>query len=350
MIRKKIRILHVSNSDQFSGAENVVCQIINMFRNDDDIEMAYACMDGQIREALAEREIPYFPMTHLCNKELRRVIRDYTPDIIHAHDIRATVLASLFHKKVKLISTIHGNDVSMRSLSLKAVLFRVAARKMHHIFWVSKSCVEQYYFRKFILSKSSVLINVVDRDELDLKMQADPNDYHYDIVYLGRLTAQKEPLRLAKVLALAAARKQDIQAAIIGSGELEDSMKAKLKELGIEQNVRFLGFQSNPLKILHDAKVMVMTSAWEGTPMCALEAMAFGVPIVSTPTDGLRDLVLDGKTGYLSDNNHILAERMIQVLQDPLLHASLSAGTDERFSEISDVRGYKQKLKETYCR
>ena len=41
--------------------------------------------------------------------------------------------------------------------------------------------------------------------------------------------------------------------------------------------------------MLHDSKVMLMTSLWEGTPMCAVEAMALGVPIVTTPTDGLCD-------------------------------------------------------------
>lgn len=349
-MKRKIKILHLLNTGQFSGAENVVCQIINMFANDADIEMAYASPDGQIREALAERGISFFPMKKLRKKELRRAIKAYAPDILHAHDVRAAVLASLFHKNVKLISTIHVNDVSMRSPSLKVILFCAAARKIRHIFWVSRSCFEQYYFKALVASKSSVLTNVIDRDALIGKMRTDSSDYPYEIIYVGRLTAQKDPLRLAEVLALAAAQKQNLQAAVIGSGDLEDSMKARIKELGIERNVCFLGFQSNPLKMMRDAKVMLMTSAWEGTPMCALEAMALGVPIVSTPADGMRDLVLDGKTGYLSEDNAVLAERMVRILQDPQLYKSLSAGTEKRFAEISDIKGYKKSLKDVYCR
>lgn len=346
---KVTKILHVLNTGQFSGAENVVCQIIGMFKNDDDVEMVYASPDGQIREALVERGISFFPMEKLCKKELRRVIKAYAPDIIHAHDVRATVLASFFHKKAKLISTIHVNDVSMRSLSIKVILFCAAARKMHHIFWVSRSCFEQYYFKALVASKSSVLTNVIDRDALIRKMRIDPGDYPYEIIYVGRLTAQKDPIRLAEVLARAAAQKQDLQAAVIGSGDLEDSMKARVKELGVERNVHFLGFQSNPLKMMRDAKVMVMTSAWEGTPICALEAMALGVPIVSTPADGMRDLVVDGKTGYLSDDDAVLAEQMVRILQDPLLYQSLSDGTEKRFAEISDIKAYKKKLRELYA-
>lgn len=44
--------------------------------------------------------------------------------------------------------------------------------------------------------------------------------------------------------------------------------------------------------------MMIMTSLWEGTPMCALEALAMGIPIVSTPVDGLCDLIENGKNGF----------------------------------------------------
>ena len=347
-MKRQVRILHVLNTGQFSGAENVVCQIIGMFKNDDGIQMAYTSPDGPIREALEEREIKYYPMSHLCRRELCRVVKEYAPEIVHAHDIRATVLASTFPPKIKKLSTIHGNDIGMRSLNKKSILFGMASLNMHHIFWVSKSCLEQYYFRKGVLKKSSVLVNVIDRSELINKMQSDSIVYPYDIVFVGRISAPKNPQRLAKVLAVTAAQKQDVQAAIVGNGELETEMKTTVTELGIDNNVHFLGFQSNPLKILHDAKVMIMTSAWEGTPMCALEAMALGVPIVSTPTDGMLDLVLDGKTGYLSDDDSVLADKMLQIIQKPDLHKALSSCSEERFAEISDIGNYKKKLAAAY--
>ena len=347
-VKKKLRILHVSNSNLFSGAENVVCQIIRLFGSDEDIEMTYACPEGQICQVLTELGVAHLPMKELNGHELRRVVDAYKPDLIHSHDVRATVLAARFHKRAALVSTIHVNDVSMRSLSPKVAVFCLAARRMRHIFWVSGSCYEQYYFKNRVSSKSSVLTNVIDRDALVEKMNTDPNAYPYDIVYVGRLSPQKNPLRLAGVLALAASKKPGLRAAVIGSGELEARMKAKLDELGIAGNVSLLGYKFNPYKLLHDAAAMVMTSDFEGTPMVALEAMALGVPIVSTPVDGMRDLVVEGKTGYLSDDDEVLAERLVQLVNDPALRRALSDDALERFAQIADLGAYKEALAKVY--
>ena len=345
---KKIRILQLSNSSHYSGAENVICQIIGMFRDDTDVEMAYACRRGQIGEALAERDIAYFPMTAVTKKELGRVLAEYRPDIIHAHDARATLIASLFPGKARLVSTMHGNDLELRALGLKSVLFRLAARKMRHIFWVSQSCFEGYRFKKTVAAKSSILPNVIDRDALLRKMETDKKTYAYDIAFVGRMETPKNPLRLAAVLALAAAKNPGLRAAVAGNGSLENDFTARITALGIDTNVDFLGFQDNPYKMLHDAKVMVMTSAWEGTPMVALEAMALGVPIVSTPTDGMVDLVRDGETGFLSDDDTVLAGRLVEIAGDPNLHRRLSAASEQRFHEISDIGAYKQRLRDAY--
>lgn len=65
----------------------------------------------------------------------------------------------------------------------------------------------------------------------------------------------------------------------------------------------FGGFRKNPYKILKNSQVMIMTSRWEGLGMCALEAMALGVPVVSTPTGGLCEIIEDGKNGFLRRSN-----------------------------------------------
>ena len=90
---------------------------------------------------------------------------------------------------------------------------------------------------------------------------------------------------------------------------------------------------------------MVMTSRWEGTPMCALEAQALGVPIVSTPTDGLSDLVENGKTGFLSDDDETLAERLLSIIKDDSLRSSLSDSATCFAQEFNNVENYKLEIK-----
>ena len=69
------------------------------------------------------------------------------------------------------------------------------------------------------------------------------------------------------------------------------------------------GYMSNPYKALKSAKVFLMASRYEGTPMSVLEAMALGVPVVSTPVDGIADVVEPGINGYLEEEDDALAEK-----------------------------------------
>ena len=90
-----MKILHVLNSNRFSGAENVVCQIVEMFRSDTDVEMVYCSPDGQIREALAERDVEFAPIKEMTVQEIKRVVREQQPDVIHSHDMRAGFISAL---------------------------------------------------------------------------------------------------------------------------------------------------------------------------------------------------------------------------------------------------------------
>lgn len=343
-----MKVLHLLQSNRFSGAENVVFQIIRMFKNDNDIEMLYCSRDGQIREALDEHGICFAPICELSIKEVKRVIREHKPDIIHAHDMRASFVAARACGKLPLISHVHNNNFDSRGFSVKSIAYFLAARKAKHIFWVSQSSFDGYAFHKKIESKSTVLYNIIDIDSLCNKMRMDENHYDYDMVYVGRLTHQKNPQRLMRVCEKIVAKMPNVNIGVVGTGDLEGETKALCNELNLHNNVHFLGFQSNPLKMLHDSKVMLMTSRWEGTPMCALEAMALGVPIVSTPTDGLCELIVDEYNGYLSDSDIVLAQKAIEIISDDTLYRALSERAKEKALSINAIAPYKSKIRGSY--
>ncbi len=342
-----MKVLHMLQSNRFSGAENVVCQIISMCKNE-DVEFAYSSRDGQIREALAERNIEFHPVSKVSVAEYRRVIHEVKPDVIHAHDMRACFFAALACGRTPLIAHVHNNNFDSRGLSLKSILFYLAAKKAKHIFWVSQSSLDGYAFHKSFMKKSTVLYNIIDIDALKTKMAADSKTYDYDVVYLGRLTHPKNPQRLIEVLGKAVQKEPDIKIAVIGTGDLEGETKQLVHNKNLTEQIRFLGFQSNPLKILHDAKVMLMTSRWEGTPMCALEAMSLGVPIVSTPTDGLADLIKDDYNGFLSNDDEALAAAVCRICRDAQLHDKLSNNAAEYAAEFMKKDAYIEKIVTSY--
>ncbi|MDY2557162.1 MAG: glycosyltransferase, partial [Candidatus Faecousia sp.] len=136
---RKPRVLHILSDVFFSGAENMVCQIVEMFRG--EIDMVYASPEGPIREALEARNVTYFPIASVTPGEIRRAIRQVGPDLVHAHDMKASVAAAAACGKTPLISHIHNNGFDSRKISPKTVLFQLASGKIRHIFWVSPSAM-----------------------------------------------------------------------------------------------------------------------------------------------------------------------------------------------------------------
>lgn len=344
----KIKIVHMLCSNSFSGAENVVCQIVNAFKDDARYKFVYASPDGQIQDALKEREIDFLPMTGATVSEFKRVIRQEKPDLVHAHDMRAGLYAALACGDIPLVSHIHNNNFDSQGFSVKSIMYYFAAKKAKHIFWVSKSAYEGYAFHDKFACKSTVLYNVIDASAVYQKTAEDAKDYAYDIVYVGRLTPQKNPQRLVKVLAGVAQKYPEMKAAIIGAGDLEAETKQAIAEHHAEQFIDMLGYSSNPYKAMKQAKILIMTSRWEGLPMCALEAMALGVPIVSTPTDGLKEIVEDDKTGYLSDDDGTLIDRCVDILKEPDRYERLKAKTLKKSDELLDIESYRDRLNKVY--
>ena len=348
MEQKKIKVLHMLTTDRYSGAENVVCQIARMFHDKTQCDIMYCSPDGPIREALKEREVSFYPIKTASVAEFRRAIRDTNPDIIHAHDMRAGLLAALVCGKITLISHIHNNNYDSRGISMKSILYYFAACKAKHIFWVSQSSFVGYCFHNALKTKSSVLYNIIDMGELQTRAKNAECKDSYDVVYLGRLTFQKNPQRLIAVLSAACKKVPTMKVAIIGSGEMENEIRTMIEMHSLEKNINYLGFMTNPYGIVKNAKLMVMTSRWEGTPMCALEAMALGIPIVSTPTDGLCELVANGKTGYLCETNEELVSAIVRIVQQSELQRVLSDESIKRAAKLMEIEKYRQSLYEKY--
>ena len=342
-----MRVLHVLYSEIYTGAEKVAAQIIKAFEG--KVDMAYCSLESDsVWEILDGMGIKHFGFQELTPASLKKIIREYRPDVIHAHDMRTSFVAALCCGKIPLVSHIHNNAYDSRGLSLKSIAYLVGGFKAKHILWVSNSSYEGYCFHKLFEKKSSVLYNIIDAQQIYGMRESDSNSYNFDVIYLGRLTYQKDPQRLMRLCALLKARKPDVQVAVVGAGELEEEVKALAAELGLEGNVHFLGFQSNPIKMVSDSKAMILTSRWEGTPMCALEAMALGTPVVSTPSDGMKDLTENAVNGYLSDDDNVLADCLLKIIADEDHRKMLGENGKKKFAQINDEKHYNDTILQCY--
>lgn len=322
MKQKRKKIVYLLQSSGYSGAENVVCQIISFFK--DKYECIYCSPEGSIRTYLEDANIHYKPLKNFSIREIDRAIREEKPDVIHAHDMHACFKAALVCGKIRLICHIHNNKFDARNFSIKSILFRIAANKAFHIFWVSDSCMDSYRYITAYRKKSSVLYNIIEVDKLKNEIECDKNEYDYDIIYLGRLSYQKNPQRMIKILSKLCKINSMISVAVVGDGELKDECIKLAKDSNISNNITFYGFVKNPYKILKSSKVMLMTSRWEGLPMSVLEAMALGVPVVSTYVDGVSKVIDIGNTGYLTDNDDEFVRYVLKIINNKSEYDRLS--------------------------
>ena len=347
-----IKIMHLLQSDRFSGAENVVCQIIDLFNDDSDINMVYVSPDGPIADSLKDRNIPFFGLKKLDYSNVRKAIKIINPDIIHAHDVSAGVIATLVApRKVKIISHMHVNNSNMSKINFKTIIYKMVAKRFEHIFWVSNSSYNSYIFRKSVEKKSSVLFNVMNKKTIIDRSESAELQESFDIIFIGRMQYQKNPDKLLNVFKILKDRYDaNFNAAVLGEGPLYEEICKKVEEFGLKKNVSMYGFVKNPMGLLKRAKVMILTSRFEGTPICALEAMALGVPIVSTPTDGMIDLIENGQNGYLYKENEEIAKSLNTLINDPILREKMSTITNEKFKVLMNLEEYKRKLKGVYIK
>lgn len=341
-----MKVMHLLNTGKYSGAENVVCQIVDLMK--DDVDFVYCSLDGEIKKVLADKDIMFVPLKKMSVFEVRRVIEEQKPDVVHAHDMRASFFAAMACGKTPLVCHIHNNAYDSRKMNLKSALFYLAAMKAKHVFWVSETSFSGYRFHSSFENKSSILLNVINVEKLYEKMREDKLSYHYDVVFVGRLTYQKNPERLINVLRVLCERNPSMKACIIGDGDLKEVVSSLIVKNHLESHIDLVGFKSNPLKMIHDSKVMLLVSRWEGLPMCVLEALALGVPVVSTPTDGIESIVVNGKNGFVCETDENLVDKIGDVIENAELQKSLS-GESVRFSLYhNDKVSYSKKIMNVY--
>ena len=311
--QQPLRVMHLISTDVFSGAENVACQIINLFKDNQEYIMTYCTVIGKNKEALECRGINTTELDRFNLKSIKKACSSFKPNIIHAHDPKAAIAAVLTNNKQNIISHIHSNHRYMRKITLKSLIYHFYIEKhIIGIIWVSNSARDEYVFAKNIPKTlpSYVIQNVVDGNQLKSIAKTDKNNYNFDIIFLGRLEDVKDPLRFVKLIEKIK-QHQEIKVAMVGDGSLRSQVEEEINKLSLNKNIVLFGNQVNPYKILLNSKILVITSKYEGMPMNALEAIACNIPVVSTPVDGLLDII-DRK--YLCKTDQDFVEIILKIL------------------------------------
>lgn len=239
-----------------------------------------------------------------CGVEMMEICEDLNiPLVVHFHGYDA-----------------YRNDILNSYGQRYAQLFTKAAA----IICVSEDMKRQLTSLGCAASKIALLPYGVD-SALFSKKESFPKDI--DFVFCGRFVPKKAPDKLIESFKYVNSILPETKLYMIGDGALLDGCKRSVLQSGLKQSVAFCGVlsQADISAIFDRSRVYVQHSLKtddndsEGTPLAILEAGASGLPVVSTRHGGIADAVLEGRTGYLVEENDVTAfsERMLFLARHP---------------------------------
>ena len=197
-----------------------------------------------------------------------------------------------------------------------------------------------YYKTSGIDVKNSIIIpNALDKKFVNLKKSKKNTK---TIVSVGRMTSQKNfDLLIDSFYELSSAF-NDYRLIIYGEGELLESYKEKVKKMKIDNRVFFPGYINNIEEKLCDASIFVLSSNFEGMPNALIEAMAVGLPVISTdcPVGGPKYLIKNGENGILIPVND--KQKMIDAIRTVLSDYDNSLLMGKKASNIKNELEYNK--------
>lgn len=171
-----------------------------------------------------------------------------------------------------------------------------------------------YFCEKGVQSVLEVVSGGIDSE----RFQPGKEDPIYDLTLTGRLVEVKRIDVFLKAVKHAVNKIPNIKVAIVGDGELSDELKSLSMNLGIENNVDFIGYQDDIESWLQKSRIFVLTSDSEGLSLSMMEAMMCGLPAVVSDVGDLGNLVEDGVNGFLVPRRcpEKFSARFIELLSD----------------------------------
>jgi glycosyltransferase involved in cell wall biosynthesis len=169
-------------------------------------------------------------------------------------------------------------------------------------------------------------------------------------VCVARFAPQKNHALLLKAFAQGPASDPKAHLVLVGEGILQEGLEEQAKNLGLANRVHFLGLRSDIPDVLGATDVFVLSSDWEGNPLSVMEAMASGLPIVSTDAGGVPTLFESGKEGFIvaRGDAQALGNSMASLLRDRETRESLGRAAARRAKETFDVSTMVQAYEELY--
>lgn len=280
-------------------------------------------------------------------RALRDIVVRHNINLIHSHDYKSDLFAYLVGRwmcphSVRLLSTAHAWVL----LGLKGELYRrldlMIMRRLDGLIAVSHATKAEMVAGGVPADHITVIHNAIDtfawapdRGTDSFRTELKLDDAFPVIGYVGRINQEKDLDSWLRAAAMVAKKHPAAKFILVGDGRgdnTQSQLEQLAKSLGIERNVVFPGYRSSLQSVYSAFDIFMLSSRREGLPNCILEAMAMGLPVVTTDVAGAKELVKDGETGY------VLPQGDVEGLGAALLKLADDSALRTRFRQAGRAR------------
>ncbi len=261
-------------------------------------------------------------------REIHRLIKDYRIDVYHARDYKTCFIGYLLHiihPKLKLVFTAHGWIIDSTKQRLYTWLNFRSLKAYHKMIAVSSATKQMMLDSGLPPEKIEIVLNAIDvetwtreRVTSTLREELQIPESHKIVGVVGRLRYEKDLPATIQVAQNVIRERPETHFLIVGDGPDRADAEKTVKELGLSENIRFLGFRKDAANIYAALDLFASTSLTEGTPNTVLEAFAMEVPIVHTAVGGVPELIEDGYDGILCNVGDVdgITRAILSILND----------------------------------
>lgn len=303
-----------------------------------------AYVTAALREAGAEvhfvemRRIAVHPRNAFAVRQLRRLVADHSPAIVHGHSSFGGALARVatWRTPVVRVYTPHALNVARSAIAIE----RVLGRRTDCLIAVSESERQQVAELGLVPpDRIAVIPNGIDMttvpgEAVDLRAQLDLPPGAPVVGCVARLVPQKAPDDFARVCSLVAHVRPDVHFVLIGTGPMEAAVDRLVAQGGGERNWHRITTMPDAWRVMGQFDVFVLPSRYEGLPYAPLEAMRAGTAVVLTDVAGNREVAAGGAAALVAPGDvDALASRILELLADPARRAELAARGRQHVAE-----------------
>jgi L-malate glycosyltransferase len=279
--------------------------------------------------------------------KLSRIIRQWKPSIVHAHDPHAVAMAGL-------ALSFGAPEPRPRIVASRRVDFHLQGHSFSRwkyrqvdLFIAASAAIRDILQHDGIPGSQIVVVHdgidvakISRLPALDVRAELWLPHGAPVIVNVGALVDHKGQRHLVDAMKHVLRKTPDVRLAIFGEGELRAPLERQIKELKLEKHVLLPGFREDVLRLMKSADLFVMSSVTEGLGSTVLDAMAMRLAVVGTRAGGIPEAVVDGKTGVLVPpaDPRALAGGIVRLLKEQATRQRMGDAGHARVTEHFGVR------------